>query len=158
MRVIKGDVTTAIHDKKRIRAGSENCFTLTRTVIRGNGRLFVVKEVFQMVNLRIWGEVETARALRLLKTVIIVSAFCTALVSAANAQTFTIGATFDGSNGSSPNSLVQGLDGDLWGTTGLGGTKSCGTVFTMTPTGTLSDAFSFNCKKLSHGRGQSIQL
>ncbi len=41
-------------------------------------------------------------------------------------------------------SLVQGLDGDLYGTTSAGGQYSRGTVFKITTTGTLATLHSFN--------------
>ena len=39
--------------------------------------------------------------------------------------------------------LVQGSDGDFYGTTGYGGADNKGTVFTMTPEGTLTTLFEF---------------
>jgi uncharacterized repeat protein (TIGR03803 family) len=56
---------------------------------------------------------------------------------------------FDGTDGSGPTSwLVQGTDGNFYGTTVGGGTGNCflgcGTVFTITPAGTLTTLHSFN--------------
>lgn len=78
--------------------------------------------------------------------------FCLLTAIASTAQTFTTLASFVGSNGSNPSSagvLVQGLDGNFYGTTLEGGanrcgTGTCGTVFNMTPTGTLTTLHSFN--------------
>jgi hypothetical protein len=63
---------------------------------------------------------------------------------ASHAQTFTTLVNFHGTNGQWPwfMSLVQGLDGNLYGTTADGGAKSvycysgCGTIFNITPSGT----------------------
>ena len=48
---------------------------------------------------------------------------CAAMASAAFAQTFNTLASFDGVNGSNPyyGSLVQGRDGNYYGSTKLGG-------------------------------------
>ena len=48
---------------------------------------------------------------------------------------------FDGSNPDA--SLVQGTDGNFYGTTSGGGTSCCGTVFKITPDGTLATLYSF---------------
>jgi len=53
-------------------------------------------------------------------------------------------ASFTGANGSNPaGALVQGSDGNFYGTTALGGTNRIGTVFSVTPTGTLTSLVSF---------------
>jgi uncharacterized repeat protein (TIGR03803 family) len=70
---------------------------------------------------------------------------CMAKAIAAPAQTLKTLVSFDGSSGTYPSSIVQGTDGDLWGTTSGGGQPSCGTAFNMTPAGALTTAFTFNC-------------
>jgi uncharacterized repeat protein (TIGR03803 family) len=61
------------------------------------------------------------------------------------AQTFTTLVNFDGTNGESPEyaSLVQGFDGNLYGTTEFGGANGDGTVFKITTGGTLTTLYSF---------------
>jgi uncharacterized repeat protein (TIGR03803 family) len=63
----------------------------------------------------------------------------------APAQTFTALASFDGADGANPPaiSLVQGLDGNFYGTTEGGGAKSQGAVFKITPGGVLTLVYSF---------------
>jgi len=63
----------------------------------------------------------------------------------AGAQTFNTLASFNGTDGSSPDhlSLVQATDGNLYGTTQTGGTNGQGTVFKITTGGTLSTLYSF---------------
>jgi uncharacterized repeat protein (TIGR03803 family) len=61
------------------------------------------------------------------------------------AQTFTTVLEFNGANGAGPEfmTLVQGTDGNLYGTTSDGGVKSKGTVFKITPAGKLTRLYSF---------------
>lgn len=61
------------------------------------------------------------------------------------AQTFTSLVSFNGDNGAFPESmsLVQGTNGDLYGTAPSGGANSGGTVFKMTPGGTVTTIYSF---------------
>jgi len=73
---------------------------------------------------------------------------CIALVIGSSGQTFTTLASFDGVSGSSPNSLVQATDGNLYGTAFNGGTTSycasfCGTLFKITPDGKLTTIYTF---------------
>ncbi len=86
-----------------------------------------------------------------------IAVFCLVLVPVTAivcpAQTFTSLVSFDGSNGEFPWNapLVQGLDGNLYGTTSKGGVNSsscgasdsCGTVFKITPNGTLTTLYKF---------------
>ena len=76
----------------------------------------------------------------------------TVIAVAAHAQTFDSLVSLDGTNGASPQfaSLVQGPDGNLYGTTVYGGigqgcapVPGCGTVFRLTPTGRLTTLYSF---------------
>jgi uncharacterized repeat protein (TIGR03803 family) len=82
----------------------------------------------------------------------VVLLLCAAAV-AASAQTFTTIAAFDGTNGSEPSSgfLVQGFDGNLYGTTvyGAAGDGSfceltgCGAAFQITTGGLLTPIYTF---------------
>ncbi|MGH9642426.1 MAG: choice-of-anchor tandem repeat GloVer-containing protein, partial [Terriglobales bacterium] len=51
----------------------------------------------------------------------------------------------DATNGAGPyyGPLVQGRDGNLWGTTSAGGANGGGTIFKMTPDGSLTTVYSF---------------
>jgi len=89
------------------------------------------------------------------KTVCTLFLLYAAAAIAAPAQTFTNLYTFEANGTAFPHgaypfgTLVQGLDGNLWGTTlgGSGGGKcnsGCGTIFKITPDGTLTMVHSFH--------------
>lgn len=60
------------------------------------------------------------------------------------AQTLTTLVSFNGTDGSQPTSqLVEGLDGNFYGTTGYAGAHGFGTVFKVTPEGTLTTLHNF---------------
>ena len=68
-----------------------------------------------------------------------------AAVSSPATTTFTTLVNFDGTNGAGPyyGSLVQGIDGNFYGTTESGGAYGLGTVFKMTAGGKLTTLYSF---------------
>src|ERR1039458_6426643 len=69
---------------------------------------------------------------------------CATTAIALPAQTFTTLHSFDGTDGFYLNAgLVQGTDGNLYGTTQGGGANGYGTVFRITPSGTLTMLYSF---------------
>lgn len=80
-----------------------------------------------------------------------VFAVCLAMMTPLPAQTLTTLFSFKGSDGNYPQApLVQGIDGSLYGTTQAGGTNvsncvngGCGTVFAITPAGTLRTLYDF---------------
>jgi uncharacterized repeat protein (TIGR03803 family) len=69
---------------------------------------------------------------------------CLLMTIAASGQTFTLLTSFDGSDASTPVGIVQGTDGNFYGTTTGGGANGNGTIFEMTPAGTLTTLHSFN--------------
>lgn len=73
--------------------------------------------------------------------------FCVAAI-VSSAQTLKTLASFNATNGSSPEymSLVQGFDGNFYGTTEAGGAYGKGVVFKVTPSGTLTTIYSFCAK------------
>jgi len=80
-------------------------------------------------------------------------ALCASTAMALSAQTFTTLVNFIGNNGANPHAgLVQGFDGNLYGTTYFGGVSNQGTVFRMTPAGTLITLHSF-CAQSGCGDG-----
>jgi uncharacterized repeat protein (TIGR03803 family) len=83
----------------------------------------------------------TASALAL-ATVLVLAVITT---ESAQAQTFTSLLSFDGTNGANPYAgLVQGTDGNFYGTTPSGGVhQSAGTVFKITPSGTITTLYDF---------------
>ena len=99
------------------------------------------------------------RKLDLSKKICLISIVCIGTSITSPAQTFTALANFDLTNGSGPNAgLVQGVDGNFYGTTALGGTSNdctdgCGTVFKVTPSGSLTTVHSFDGKDGSYATG-----
>jgi uncharacterized repeat protein (TIGR03803 family) len=77
---------------------------------------------------------------------------------AAFAQTFTSIASFEGTNGANPSygSLVQGANGNFYGTTEFGGAHGGpsdnrgGAIFEVTPAGVLTTLYSFCAKTKCH--------
>lgn len=85
-----------------------------------------------------------------------------AVASTAPAQIFHSLVSFNGTNGVYPAaSLVQGLDGNLYGTTYEGGAHSVGTVFEITGQGALTTLYSFctatNCTDGSQPASNLVQ-
>ena len=80
-----------------------------------------------------------------LKFVGLASGDHTAFISDVAITRFTPLVSFDGTDGSQPllGSLVQGIDGNLYGITDTGGSYGCGTVFKITTGGVLTTLFNF---------------
>jgi uncharacterized repeat protein (TIGR03803 family) len=83
------------------------------------------------------------------KTACVVFVFCVVAAISSPAQTFTTLFTFDLTDGAFPyGALVQGLDGNFYNTTMQGNGRNqcyggCGTVFKITPQGTLTTLHNF---------------
>src|ERR1035441_1113629 len=95
--------------------------------------------------------IPATRKLSLAKMICMVFACCAAAAITSPAQTFTTLVSFTGTNGFEPwSSLTQASDGNFYGTTFYGGDLSkcdssgCGTIFKMTPSGTLTTIYSFS--------------
>ncbi|MBV8451587.1 MAG: hypothetical protein JOZ29_04865 [Deltaproteobacteria bacterium] len=74
----------------------------------------------------------------------VVCVFCTAAAMSSRAEALSTLLSFGGANGNAPSAaLVQGLDGNLYGTTFGGGDNDSGTVFKITPAGKLSTLYNF---------------
>jgi uncharacterized protein (TIGR03437 family) len=67
----------------------------------------------------------------------------TTVAVVAHAQTLTTLVSFNGTNGSYPNALIQGSDGNLYGTTGAGGAYKSGTFFKFIPGGVFTTLYNF---------------
>lgn len=90
------------------------------------------------------------------QAVCIITMFLLSAAIFSRAQTFTTVFDFNGTNGDGPDFLVQGNDGNIYGTTGGGGARNEGTVFRFNQDGTLTTLYSFcartNC---TDGEGPS---
>jgi len=72
------------------------------------------------------------------------------------AQTFTTLVNFNGTNGYVRSALVQGTDGNFYGTGEGGGANGSGTIFRLTPAGKLTTLYSF-CSQVNCADGGSPQ-
>ena len=89
------------------------------------------------------------------KTACTILLFCVASALVGPAQTLTTLASFNHANGAGPafGSLVQGIDGNFYGTTDGGGANGDGTIFRITPAGVLTTLYSFcNLANCTDGR------
>jgi len=90
------------------------------------------------------------KSLNCVKFASVVLAFCVATVIGSSAQTLTTLSSFDGSTtGSEPGPLVQGLDGNFYGATNTGRPNGRGTIFKITPTGSLTTLYNFALKRIA---------
>jgi uncharacterized protein (TIGR03437 family) len=102
-----------------------------------------------MLRIQVDSESQTRRAsrkdmsLRVNGRLFAAVALCAAAASL-QGQTLTTLASFDWTNGSGPASaLMQGADGNFYGTTQVGGAFLNGNVFKLTPGGTLTSLYNF---------------
>jgi uncharacterized repeat protein (TIGR03803 family) len=85
--------------------------------------------------------------------------FCAVATISASAQlaALTTLLSFDGTNGSNPSDvLVQGFDGNFYGTTPGGGAQSSGTIYKITPEGVITTLHNF-CSETKCVDGSSPQ-
>jgi len=74
----------------------------------------------------------------------LLSTLCAATLLGARAQTLTVLQNFDGTNGAyTSTSLVQGVDGNFYGTVPVIGAYNGGAVFKITPGGALTTLYGF---------------
>lgn len=110
------------------------------------GFLALFQRTVSMTNLDIVGFTCKLGPLGFLRAVCVALVFCNAAaVSSPAITTFTRLVSFDGANGANPvyAPLVQGFNGNFYGTTYSGGANGEGTVFEITPAGTLTVLHSF---------------
>jgi uncharacterized repeat protein (TIGR03803 family) len=88
-------------------------------------------------------QAKSAKNFGLLKMACIASAFCLATAITSPAQTSIPLFSFDGTDGATPSGLIQATDGNFYGTTSAGGANSGGTIFQITPGGTLTTLYNF---------------
>lgn len=87
--------------------------------------------------------VEWVDGFQVLGTVVLAAVL--AATATAHAQTFTTLVNFDNNHGAGPDGgLVQGRNGNLYGTASSGGASGNGTVLRMTPKGTMAVLHSFD--------------
>jgi uncharacterized repeat protein (TIGR03803 family) len=96
------------------------------------------------------------------RTIVAIGLFCVATVIASSAQTFTTLFTFDKINGYGPLApLIQGTNGNFYGSTPQGSRNGGGTIFEMTPSGQMLGGYSFcalaNCEDGQQPNGPLLQ-
>jgi len=103
------------------------------------------------------------RKVALAKTLCAVCVFCVMAAIASPAQNLTVLTSFTGFDGDEPHaSLVQGTDGNFYGTTNYGGPNAeGGTIFNISPGGALTTLYAFcgqyMCSDGDHSFGGVIQ-
>jgi len=92
------------------------------------------------------------------KTSLALFLICLAVSIAAPAQTFKTLANLSDTFGASPSApLVQGIDGNLYGSGFYGGLKQDGTVFRVTPGGKLSLVHTFHGAEGKNANGLALE-
>jgi uncharacterized repeat protein (TIGR03803 family) len=87
------------------------------------------------------------------KTAYAVCVLCAATAVVLPAQAFRTLYSFDDTDGRFPSwALVQGTDGNFYGTTPTGGANASGTIFRITPGGTLTTIYNF-CSQVNCADG-----
>jgi uncharacterized repeat protein (TIGR03803 family) len=99
---------------------------------------------------------------RFAKTAVLVFALGAVTGIVSQAQTLNTLTSFDSTDGSKPFvSLIKGSDGNFYGTTPTGGANGGGTVFKLTPGGTLTTLYNFcsqaSCTDGSDPQGRLVQ-
>jgi len=84
--------------------------------------------------------------LNVLKKVCVLFVVCAAAAIATPAQTYDVLHNFDWTEGGNLKGLLQGSDGNLYGTATFGGANEYGTVFKVTPSGMMTTLYNF-CSK-----------
>jgi uncharacterized repeat protein (TIGR03803 family) len=97
-------------------------------------------------------------AIALLPTVLLAVSFLPGFVQSARADVeLNTLASFAGANGDMPMSpLVKAANGTIYGTTFLGGTDGCGTIYSITPSGTWKTITQFTGANGSYPNGLTV--
>jgi uncharacterized repeat protein (TIGR03803 family) len=74
--------------------------------------------------------------------------FCALIAITSSAQTFTSLAELNSTDGEGPEALALGTDGNFYGVTWDGGSHGGGTIFRVTPEGTVTTVYDF-CSQLA---------
>src|SRR5436190_895090 len=115
-----------------------------------SGRIFVSRTSEFCCNLLEWRQLSSHKTggemhLRKRNLPLIVAAIITIGCITVSAQALTTLHSFNGGDGRSPEAaLVQGSDGNFYGTTAFGGAHFKGTVFKINATGNLTTLHSFS--------------